>query len=294
MKKERGRTMNYGSPFYLLMISLMLSAAVGLFFLLRRKSERAKKAVVLSLMLVNLFQHLFKWAIYPMYEGMGFNVLSTAYNMCATLIILSPIAFLSKSAFLKNFVYPVGTAAGLVAVAVPYWYIGMSVSELGWEYARFYVCHALLFVASLLPLLLGLHKPWLKAVFQPGAAFLLALVLILINDIIFITLGLFGGYEHHDLYTSLLKINPCFSMGPPEEFSWLADLSAFFTPSVFLGENSTGLYTPILWYAIPIYIGITLVAVALFFGMDSKNLRIAISSLKVKLTALKSKLKKQK
>ncbi len=286
--------MNYGSPFYLLMILLMVSAAIGLFFLLRRKSEGVKKAVVLSLMLLNLFQHLFKWAIYPMYEGMGFNVLSTAYNMCATLIILSPIAFLSKGAFLKNFVYPVGCAAGLVAVAVPYWYIGMSVSELGWEYARFYICHALLFIASLLPLLLGLHKPSFKAVLQPGAAFLLALVLILINDIIFITLGLFGGYEHHDLYASLLEINPCFSMGPPEEFIWLGRLSSFFTPGVFLGESSTGLYTPILWYAIPVYIGITLVAVAVFFSMDRKNLRLAASSLKVKLTALKNKLKKQK
>ena len=279
--------MNYGSPFYLVMIALMLLAACGLFFLLRGKSERTKKAVVLSFMLVNIIQHLFKWAIYPMYEGMGFNVLSTAYNMCATLIILSPITFLSKSAFLKNFVYPVGTAAGFVAVAVPYWYIGMSVSELGWEYARFYICHALLFISSLLPLLLGLHKPSFKAVFQPGLGFLLALVLMLINDIIFITLGLFQGYEHYDLYASLLKINPCFSMGAPEEFAWLADLSGILTPKVFLGENSTGLYTPILWYAIPVYIGITLVAVAVFFSMDKKNLRLAVNN-------LKSRLKKQK
>ena len=279
--------MNYGSPFYLLMLFIMIAAVVGLFFLLRGKSERTKKTVVISLMLLNIIQHLFKWAIYPMYEGMGFNVLSTAYNMCATLILLSPIAFFSKGAFWKNFVYPVGTAAGLVAVAVPYWYIGMSVSELGWEYARFYICHALLFISSLLPLLLGLHKPSFKAIFQPGIGFLFALALMLINDIIFITLGLFGGYDHYDLYSALLKINPCFSMGAPEEFAWLADLSALFTPKIFLGENTTGLYTPILWYAIPVYIGITLGAVAVFFSMDRKNLRLAVDN-------LNSKLKKQK
>lgn len=283
--------MNYGSPFYLLMILLMMAAVAGLFLLLRKRSERIKKAVVLSLMLLNLFQHLFKWAIYPMYRGIGFNVLSTAYNMCATLIILSPIAFLTASNFLKNFVYPVGCAAGFVAVAVPYWYIGMSVSELGWEYARFYICHALLFISSLLPLLLGLHKPSFKAVLQPGAAFLLALVIILINDIVFITLGLFQGYGHEDLYGSLLKINPCFSMGPPEEFIWLRDLSAVFTPAVFLGQSSTGLYTPILWYAIPLYIGITLVAIALFFSMDAKNLRAYAANLKARLKALSSKIK---
>ena len=78
-------------------------------------------------------------------------------------------------------------------------------------------------------------------------------------------------------------------MGPPEEFIWLEKLSSFFTPSVFLGENSTGLYTPILWYAIPVYIGITLVAVALFFCMDFENLRAAIMRLKERIKSISKK-----
>ena len=278
--------MNYGSPFYLLMLILLFFLTAGLYFLLKNRSVMLKKCILFALMMINVFQHLFKWAIYPMYDGMGFNVLSTAYNMCAFLILFSPIAFFSKSDFLKNLVFPVGAAAGLVANLVPYWYVGMSVSELGWEYARFYICHSLLFVTSALVIMLDLHKPKLAKFWQPAVGFLFALVMILTNDVIAVSLGIFDGYDKSDLYGALLGANPCFSMGPPENFAWLADISAVFTPSVFLGNNKTGMYTPILWYAIPLLIGISIIAFLLFFAIDKsgrKEFIDALGSLKEKL-----------
>ena len=263
--------MRYGSPFYILMLALLVFFVIGAYLLLRHRSEAVKKAVIFSLMAVNVIQHLFKWAIYPMYEGMSFNILSTAYNVCAFMILCSPIALLSHSDFLKNLVFPVGTVAGLIANVVPYWYIGMNVSELGWEYARFYICHAILFVTSILVLMLGLHRPAFRKFWQPGLGFLFALAFILINDVIALALGIFDGYDISDAYGALLGANPCFSMGPPDDFAWIADISAVFTPSLFLGNNKTGLYTPIVWYAVPVFLGISLCALIMFSFFDKEG-----------------------
>ena len=70
-----------------------------------------------------------------------------------------------------------GSVAGIAAIALPVWYIGMDVSELGWDYARFYICHALLFITSVLPLLLGLVGLFCSATNAPLASMVLSLEL---------------------------------------------------------------------------------------------------------------------
>lgn len=256
--------MYYGSPFYIFSIVLLLGIAAAAWAVLRRCSIRVQRNAVLALMLMNTFQHFFKPLIYPQYWGTGFSSLMSAYNMCAVLIILSPAVFLWGNRFLKNFIFFVGTVAGIAAISVPFWYIGMDVSELGWDYARFYICHAILFVTSLTPLTLGLYRPRWKEFWQVGLAFFLALGIILINDVIFIRLGLYPGADAGDVYGSLLRLNPCGTMGPPDGLPWVADLVKVFTPAVFRG-------VPILWYAIPLYLGVSLIALGMFLIADRKG-----------------------
>lgn len=264
--------LTYGSPFYILSLVLLAILAGTTYFILHNRSLRAQKWTILAIMLLNLFQHLFKSVIYPQYAGQGFTSISSAYNMCAVLIIFSPVAFLMKSRFLKNFIYAVGMVAGIAAIAVPVWYIGDPISTLGWDYFRFYICHAGLFVTSLLPLLLGLHKPSYKEFWQVGLVFLLALCLILLNDMVFMSLGLYAGADIHDFYGSMLRINPCGLMGPPKNLPWVVKIVRFFSPSVLMGNNPAGLYVPILWYAIPLYLGISIVAFMMFSFIDRKEL----------------------
>ena len=259
--------MYFGSPFYIASLAALPILAGLIFAVLRRRGKKTQRNIVLRLMLINTAQHFFKPLIYPQYWGTGFSSIVSAYNMCAVLIISSPFVLLWGGKFAKNFVFFVGSVAGIAAVAVPFWYIGMDVSELGWDYARFYICHALLFITSLQPLLLGLHRPRWQDFWQVGLGFFLALGVIVVNDCVFIRLGLYPGTDAADIYGSLLNLNPCGVMAPPEGLPWLADIVGFFTPECFRGM-------PFFWYAIPLYLGISLIALVLFLLADRTGLRV--------------------
>lgn len=259
--------MYYGSPFYIGSLVFLLILAGLVWTLLRRCGGKTQRTVVLILMIANTAQHFLKPLIYPQYWGMGFSSLVSAYNMCAVLIISSPAVLLWGGRFAKNFVFFVGSVAGIAAIAVPFWYIGMDVSELGWDYARFYICHALLFITSLMPLILKLHRPKWHEFWQVGLGFFLALGIILLNDCIFIRLGLYPGTDSADVYGSLLRLNPCGVMAPPQGLPWLEGIVRFFTPDIFWG-------IPFLWYAIPLYLGISLLALGLFRLADPTGLRL--------------------
>lgn len=250
--------MDYGSPFYILMICLLIVICIGLWLLIRKLSPRMQRLAVFLIMMINVIQHLFKWAIYPIYEGQGFNALSTAYNVCALLILMMPIAFLSKSRFLRDYVFIAGAFAGFITNVVPFWHIGIPVSELGWEYARFYICHSLLFFSGMLPLMLGMHKISYRRSPLISLGFLMSICLIIINDIVCVSMGIYGTFTLDGLYEALYEMNPAMAMHPNESFPILDKIANVLTPHVFLPSGNNGVYVPVLWYAIPAFIGFTL------------------------------------
>ncbi len=256
----------YGSPAHILSVLFAIALCAALFFLLRGKSRKTQKALIYTIMAVNIFQHLFKTLIYPQYAGMPFTSLSTAYNMCATLILISPLAMLINFRPLKDFVFYIGTAAGLIVLLVPYWSIGKSVTDP--EFLRSFFCHALLFISSILPLLLGLHRPRYKCAFMLGAVFLAVILVIIINDAVCILLGIYPGVEGMSVSDALYKISPVWSFGPPEEFSWVIDVVGIFSPDSFVGNGGKTPLVPLLWYAIPLYLGITLLSLPVCIAAD--------------------------
>ena len=260
----------YGSPLYLItVVSAPLLAAL-LWFLFKKKSKKVQKLLIASIMLANIIQHLFKSVIYPQY-AQGFTAISTAYNMCALLILISPIALFANWRPLKNFLFFTGTVAGIAAIIVPAWYIGSPVKTLGWDYFRYYICHLGLFLSSVLPLAFQHHTPRRKEFWQVGLLFLLALCVILLNDVTIMAMGLYPNADINHFYDCMVEINPFGMMGPPTMASWVENLVQPFSPSIFLGNNPAGLYVPILWYAIPLYLGISLLCLVTFFIFDRKK-----------------------
>ena len=168
----------------------------------------------------------------------------------------SPFIILFGNELLKNYITYVGSFAGMVAMVVPYWFIGKSAFT--WEVYRFYICHGLLFVSSMLPGLVRLQKLQWKHCWKMGLLFFAMLALILINDAVLIKVGLYPVANPDDLFASLVGLNPCWSMRPPTEFAFIGDLLAKITPSFLMGNNPWGIYIPILWYAMPMYLGMTL------------------------------------
>lgn len=261
----------YGSPLYLITVASAPLLAALLWFLLKKKSKKVQKLLIASIMLANIIQHLFKSVIYPQYAGQGFTAISTAYNMCALLILISPIALFANWRPLKNFLFFTGTVAGIAAIIVPAWYIGSPVKTLGWDYFRYYICHLGLFLSSVLPLAFQHHTPRRKEFWQVGLLFLLALCVILLNDVIFMAMGLYPNADINHFYDCMVEINPFGMMGPPAMASWVENLVQPLSPSIFLGNNPAGLYVPILWYAIPLYLGISLLCLVTFFIFDRKK-----------------------
>lgn len=274
--------MEYGSGIYMISVGGLLLLAVGAWAVLRRCTDKVQRIAVFSVMLLNVLQHFLKPFLYPQYAGQGFSYNMTAYNLCALLIILSPVAYLWKNRFLRNFVLMVGAVAGLSAIVFPVWFIGRPVWSLQWHYGRFYICHALLFLSSVLPLALGHHRPSYKEFWQVGLAFLLGLCVILINDVLLICAGIYPKIGTMGMYELLLETNTCLMMGPPKGLPWLTDIIGIFSPSFFMGNNPAGQYVPILWYAIPLYLGITVTALLVFSAMDHKNLAADIQTHRAK------------
>ena len=268
-------------PLHILYMILPFALLVGLWFLLRNKSKTVQKAVVFSLALLNLLQHLLKIYVYPQYWGEPFGARSTAYNMCAFLIMASPFIFLIGSELWQNFITYVGSVAGCISIFVTYW-----MSEPIEEQLRFVICHALLFLTSCLPALLGIYKiNWRKCLRLPFV-FYGCLMVLIVNDIITYSLGIVGDVGSLTLHEFLLRENPCWAMGAPEGYPFVEKIVGFFTPSAFSG-------IPILWYAIPLFLLMTFGALGLGALFDRARFKsdFAVARAKVAdvFTIIKSK-----
>lgn len=270
---------NYGSVAYFIPPAIILVIVAALFFMFRRRSAAAKKAVVLIIMAVNILQHVLKQFIYPHYFGNAYpDLINTAYNMCATLILLSPVIFFSRSRAFRQFLAYVGTIAGLLTMAVPHWYIGQTMLQ--WDVFRYYFCHGMLVASSFLPAAWGLYKMCWRDFWKFPFIFFFMLILIAFNDLVFWCLGVVGDYTQ-PFFEVLYDANPCWMMHPNEGFSFLLPVIDFFTPDIFFGDAAGKPYTPILWYAIPLTLLIWILG--LLFGLifDGKNM---VSDIKAAFT----------
>lgn len=280
---------HYGSIWHILSIALNLAIPAGLYFILRKRSVKTQKIVIAAIIAVNLLQHLFKYWIWPhkFTAEFTFERDNTAYNMCAFLIIATPIIFFIGSDLWKNFITYVGSVAGFIAIAVPFWFEGGSVFS--WEYLRFFVCHALLFTTSILPALLGIYKIRYRKFWKIGLVFFLALILIIFNNLAWAAMK--GNVK--DWYALLRGQDPCFVMGPPEKFPIFEKIASALTPSIFLGGDGKP-YVPILWYAIPMYLLITVLTFCIGAAVDRKTFLSDMAIIREKFSAIFRKFGKKK
>ncbi len=256
---------------------LTVLAEFGVIFCLYRafrdRSAWAKRAVVIIIMALNILQHFLKHFIYPHILTQTFGLDNTLYNVCAFLILLSPLMHFGKSSAARQFIACVGSIAGSIAVVVPFWFFGKDISApaLLSEYIRFWVCHVLLCASSLLPVLWGGVKFNYLDAWKFPFLFLGMLCTLLLNNIIVLIAS--GGVTAETLYTRLLALNPIGIMGPPKNnspFLVLINAVTALTPDIFLGGEGK-LYTPILWYAFPLAIAVTVVGLLIEMALDHKN-----------------------
>ncbi len=266
--------LDFLSPAYFLCLGACI-LFVALIFLLFRKAPRGvRHGVVFFLMAVNIAQHLMKSLVWPHLAGTGFTLQNTAYNVCATLILISPAVYFSKGVMRDGMVY-IGTAGPLLAIVVPFWFQGRSLFQ--WEVLRFYVCHVLLIATSILPALWGLHKLSYRRFAGIPLFFFGVLILIVFNIVVCYAAGLIDNSR--PLFDVLYGNNPCWVMhpAPPAGFEWTQTVLEKLSPPMFL-ETADHPYLPLLWYAVPMYLGIALLALILGILVDFKRFKADVKA----------------
>ncbi len=241
-------------------VYLIISVGIflGLYFAFRNKAEYIRITALYIIALVNLLQHFFKFALWPHCFGTSFNLINTAYNVCAFQIILTPFLIKKKKGVLKEFNVYVGSIGSIISFVYPNWFLGKTVFQ--WEFARFWTCHFLLLCTSLLPFLWGMVEFDRGNYWKMGIVWFFMLCIILLNDVLCIFMGLQG--DPTKLYQTLYDLNPISIMRPAANAEFLNDIVKWLSPHIFLGAIS-GVYTPILWYMTPIYLLMTPVAYGL-------------------------------
>ena len=274
----------YGNLFYFLPIIIIIGIIVGIFLLLKNKSDKTKRIVCFILILINLIQHLFKHVIWPHLWGSGFQMENTACNLCAFLIIISPFVFFSKNSLLKDFVVYFGCNGGIITILIPYWFIGETL--LSFEAFRFYFCHGLLLITSILPPLLKIHKLNFYNFWKIGFVFAISLMFVIFNNMLYFI----GTNNTSNLYYTLYENNPSWSFHADGYFSFIYSIVEVLSPKIFFNPE-TNLKIPILWYFVPIYILTTILVIIFCIFFDKEGTHSFYEKIKNIYNLIKQKIK---
>lgn len=274
----------YGNFFYFLPIIIIVAIIIGLYFLLRNKTDKTKQIVCFILIMINLIQHLFKHIFWPHLWGTSFGMANTACNLCALLIIVSPLIFLSKNSLLKDFVVYFGCNGGIITIFIPYWFIGETL--LSSEAFRFYFCHGMLLITSILPPLLKIHKLNFYNFWKIGFVFAFSLMLVIFNNMLYyIAIG-----QTENLFATLYQNNPSWSFHADGNFSIVYNIVEVFSPKIFFNPE-TNLKVPILWYFVPIYLLTTFLVIVFCIFFDKEGTKDFITKIKNLFNIIKGKIK---
>ena len=261
---------------YFFWIVISVGAIVGLYFLLRNRSEKTKKIVLGSLLFLALLVHFLKLLIPP------YSINETArlrdswfINICGANIFFFPFLFLTKNKYIKDYMFYIGLLGGGLALLYPTEALNKTIENpYVLEVVRFYFHHLTLFAVPLLMVLLGLHRPSYKRVLSCPIGVLLLMLFIMLNQVLQSELG-FVPLRDAD-FLGIGYQNTSFIWGPGEDA--LAKPFAFLCPKIFktvpVGEfKGQEKYWPWFWIIVPVFVYLTIISFGLCMIFDFKNFK---------------------
>ena len=269
--------------FYYLYIAFGLILLVGLYFLLRNKSEKVQSAVLFSLLLSGFILHFLKVFAdyYQQWMPIALRTL-TPEAICTVSILVFPWLFLTKNALLKDYMFYMGVLGGFVATIFPVLILDFEAFE--FETIRYFYHHILLWVVPTLMVILKLHTLDYKRIWKAALLAVVVLFIVFINEVILTGLG----FVRADLLFSHEYRNTSLIFGPMKELGPVNDLLLAFTPSLFttvpVGPNAgETFYWPIVWMLFPAYIYACIGAFLLALPFEYKNVKRDILALRQKI-----------
>ena len=267
--------------FWLLVCS---GITVGLYFLLRNKSQKTQKAVLFGILVLGLIAHFTK-VYYPPYSTDEARMLRDSWfvNICGANIALFPFFFWSKNEKIKDYMFHIGVLSGLIALFYPQEPIAkvdQAAEQI--DIIRFYFHHWMVLAVPLLMVLLGLHKPSYKRVLSAPVGILLLMLFIMLNQILQSELGFIPLRDRGNFFGIDYK-NTSYIWGPGENDA-IGNFFALFTPKLFktvpVGEYAGQIkYWPWFWMIVPVFALVTPLSFGLSMIFDAKSLKADLRKL---------------
>ena len=277
---------------YFFWLGISIAVVLGLYFLLRNKSEKTKKIVLVSLLFLALAVHFLKLLIPP------YSIDETArlrdswfINICGANIFFFPFLFLTKNKFVKDYMFYIGLLGGGLALLYPTEALNKTLENpYVLEVIRFYFHHLTLFAVPLLMVVLGLHKLSYKRVFSCPIGLLLLMLFIMLNQVLQSELGFVPLRQGE--FLGIGYQNTSFIWGPGSDD--LAKPVMLLCPVIFktvpVGEfKGQEKYWPWFWITVPVFVYLTIIAFGLCMIFDGKQF---ISDVKDFFYKIKAKLRK--
>ena len=242
----------------------------GIYSLLKNKSQKTQRIVLLSILFFNLALHFLKLTFSPYNSDPNTAMREVWFiNVCATSVLFFPFIFMSKSKTAKDYMVYLGLISGFLALLYPTEALDKSVLTL--DLWRFYICHYIIFAVPLLTILLGLHKIDVKRIWKTPLCVSAMLLFIICNQILQSELGIIP-LRSQDIYNINFR-NPSLIWGPTDGvaviFSWLTpDFMKTIPWGEFAGEPK---YWPFFWMLPGVFVYFILVPLVICLVLDFKS-----------------------
>ncbi|MBQ3116402.1 MAG: YwaF family protein [Clostridia bacterium] len=267
------RMFNLWYFFWLLFAS---GTIVGLYFLLRNKSQKTKKWTLFSILLFALILHFVK-LFFPPYTTNQEIALRDSWfiNICGANIALFPFLFLFKNKYVKDYIFYMGIIGGGLALLYPTEALNKTIENpLIFDTIRFYLHHTILFAIPLLMVMLKVHQISYKRILSCPVGLLIVMLFIMLNQVLQSELG-FIPLRKGDIFNIGYK-NTSFIWGPGDDS--LAQIFVIFCPKFFrvipFGEFAgQEKFWPWFWLIIPVFIYLIPFAFMLSMIFDHKKFR---------------------
>ena len=281
---------------YFFWVLLLVGLIVGLYFLLRNRSQMTQKIVLFSLLAFGFLLHFLKVYI-PPYSVDEARMLRDAWfvNICGANIALFPFFFFSKNKRIWDYMFFIGVISGLIAIFYPQEPLAKT-NQLGemLDIIRFYYHHWMLLAVPLLSVLFGHHKLSYRRVFGAPTGLLLLMLFIMLNQIFQSEIGFIPLRDAGEFFDIGYK-NSSYIWGPGENDA-IGGFLALFCPKFFrtvpVGQY-VGMekYWPWFWLITPVYIIVPVLCFLIALIFDHRafvtDVRRLVEYLKVRFAALK-------
>ena len=260
---------------YFLMLFICIGLVVGLYFILKNRTQKTQKIVLFSLLLFGLILHFLKFIIPPYSTDIDRLYRDSWFiNICGANIFLFPFFFLSKNEKAKDYMFYIGVLSGLISILYPMEPMAKVNQAAEWlDIVRFYYHHTMLWAVPLLMVVFKLHTINYRRILYVPTYLLAVMLFIMVNQVLQSELG-FIPLRGDDIFNINYK-NTSMIWGPSGP---IGDFLAIFCPSFFkyipVGDYAgQAKFWPWFWLIFPCYILITPICFLISLILDYKRFK---------------------